>query len=171
MRHFRILSAGIALSALTVSGFGSSPIKAETSLSASSRHCDLRSEVDPKAEIQWTYNTTKAGTWNGRLNYGGKTILQLAATQAQGYGTRSWAAAGYETQVGRLLPFSDDQPTNSLANRRQVNRLLLVGLGSTLHYRFRNSDQEPIINLRMLQAAEGFWHMTSGCRNFLMLNR
>lgn len=169
MRHFRILSAGIALSALTVSGFGSSPIKAETSLSASSRHCDLRSEVDPKAEIQWTYNTTKAGTWNGRLNYGGKTILQLAATQAQGYGTRSWAAAGYETQVGRLLPFSDDQPTNSLANRRQVNRLLLVGLGSTLYYRFRGSDQEP--SMRMLQAAEGFWRITSGCRNFLMLNR
>ena len=169
MRHFRILSAGIALSALTVSGFGSSPIKAETSLSASSRHCDLRSEVDPKAEIQWTYNTTKAGTWNGRLNYGGKTILQLTATQAQGYGTRSWAAAGYETQVGRLLPFSDDQPTNSLANRRQVNRLLLVGLGSTLYYRFRGSDQEP--SMRMLQAAEGFWRITSGCRNFLMLNR
>ena len=171
MRHFRILSAGIALSALTVGCLGPVSIKAETSLSQSSRHCDLRSEVDPKAEIQWTYNTTKAGTWNGRLNYGGKTILQLTATQAQGYGTRSWAAVGYEPQVGRLLPFSDDQPTNSLANRHQVNRLLLVGLGSTLYYRFRNFDQEPIINMRMLQAAEGFWRITSGCRNFLMINR
>ena len=169
MRHFRILSAGIALSALTVGCLGSSPIKAEKSLDKSTHHCDLRSEVDPKAEIQWTYDTTKAGTWNGRLNYGGKTILQLAATQAQGYGTRSWAAVGYEPQVGRLLPFSDDQPTNSLANRHQVNRLLLTDLGSTLYYRFRDSDQEP--SMLMLQAAEGFWRITSGCRNFLMINR
>lgn len=169
MRHFRILSAGIALSALTVIGFGSAPNNADTSLSASSLHCDLRSEVDPKAEIQWTYDTTKASRWKGRLNYGGKTILQLAATQAQGYGTRSWAAAGYETQLGRLLPFSDDQPTNSLAKRRQVNRLLLTDLGSTLYYRFRGSDQEP--SMPMLEAAEGFWRITSGCRNFLMLNR
>ena len=171
MRHFRILSSGIALSALTVGCLGPASIKAETSLSQSSRHCDLRSEVNPKAEIQWTYDTTKAGTWSGRLNYGGKTILQLTATQAQGYGTRSWAAVGYEPQVGRLLPFSDDKPTNSLANRHQVNRLLLVGLGSTLYYRSRNFDQEPIINMRMLQAAEGFWRITGGCRNFLMLNR
>ena len=171
MRCFRVLSAGIALSALTVGCLGPSPIKAEKSLAKSTHHCDLRSEVDPKAEIQWTYDNSNAGTWNGRLNYGGKTILQLAATQAQGYGTRSWAAVGNEPQVGRLLPFSDDQPTNSLTNRQQVNRLLLVGLGSTLYYRYRNSDQEPIINTRMLQAAEGFWRITSGCRNFLMLNR
>ena len=170
MHQFRILSAGIALSALTVSGFGSAPIKAETSLSASSLHCHLRSEVDSKAEIQWTYDTTKAGTWNGRLNYGGKTILQLTATRAQGYGTRSWAPVGYGPKVGRLIPFADNQPTNSLAKRRQVNRFLLIDLGSTLYYRSRNWDQEPI-RMRMLQAAEGFWHMTSGCRNFLMLNR
>ena len=169
MRCFRILTAGIALSALTVGCLGLSPTKAEKSVPASSRHCDLRSEVDPKAKIQWTYDKTNAPYWRGRLSYEGKTMLQLTATQAQGYGSRLWWVAGHEAREGRLIPFSEDQPTKSLDHRRQVNRFLLTDLGSTLYYRFRGSEQEP--RLRMLNAAEGFWRITSGCRSFLLLNR
>jgi hypothetical protein len=171
MRQFSLLSAGFVLSALSVGSFSASPIQAETSFTASSRQCDLRSEVDPKAEIQWTYDTSQAGYWKGRLSLEGKTILQLMATQAQGYGTRTWTAVGHNSQASPLIPFSDGQPTNSLANASRVDRFLLVGLGSTLYYRTRNSEHESLIDSRMLQAAEGFWRITNGCRNFLMLNR
>lgn len=169
MRCFRILSAGIALSAVTVGCLGQSPTKAEKSIPASSLHCDLRSEVDPKANIQWTYDRTNAPYWRGRLSYEGKTMLQLTATQAQGYGSRLWWVAGQEAKQGRLIPFSDDQPNKSLDHRRLVNRFLLTELGATLYYRFRGSAQEP--SLRMLNAAEGFWRITSGCKGFLLLNR
>ena len=169
MRCFRVLSVGVALSALTVGCLGPSPIKAEKSLAQSTRHCDLRSEVDPKAEIQWTYDTSNAGYWTGRLSYGGKAMLQLVATQAQGYGSRLWWVAGQEAKEGRLIPFSEGQPSKGLDRRSQVNRFLLVGLGSTLYYRFRGSEQEP--SMRMLKAAEGFWRITSGCKGFLLLNR
>lgn len=57
----------------------------------------------------------------------------------------------------------------SLPDRRQVNRFLLTGLGSTLYYRFRGSDQESSVQMR--QAAEGFWRIASGCRNFMLFNR
>ncbi|MEC7738814.1 MAG: hypothetical protein VYE46_08080 [Cyanobacteriota bacterium] len=169
MRCFRVWSVGIALSALTVGCLGPSPIKVEKSLAQSKHHCDLRSEVDPKAEIQWSYDSTNAPYWRGRLSYGGKTMLQLTATQAQGYGSRLWWVTGQEAKEGRLIPFSEGQPNKSLDHRRQVNRFLLVGLGSTLYYRFRGSEQEP--SLRMLNAAEGFWGITSGCKGFLLVNR
>lgn len=57
----------------------------------------------------------------------------------------------------------------SLPGRRQVNRLLLAELGSTIYYRSRGSDQEP--SVQMLQVAEGVWRTASGCRNFMLLNR
>ena len=169
MRILRVLSAGIALSALSVGCLGLSPTKAEKSRTAASLHCDLRSEVDPKAKIQWTYDKTNAPYWRGRLSYEGKAMVQLVATQAQGYGSRLWWVAGQEAKEGRLIPFSEGQPSESLDRRSQVNRFLLVGLGSTLYYRFRGSEQEP--SLRMLNAAEGFWRITSGCKGFLLLNR
>ena len=120
--------------------------------------------MTPGAKIQFT-STNGIGRYQGALYMDGKWIINFHEGSFQGYGSNWWSPTteGQDKPGGgTIVLFKDGVPFRSSTAGYQEyasTKLLIVGLGSTLHY----GNQRG--NLALIRAAEGFWIPQQGCRH------
>lgn len=123
--------------------------------------CEWISEVTPEAVIRFT--SASGVGYDGNLFYRGKRVLRFQEGQYQGYGSHWWSSGEGDDNVKGVVVFRGNQVLRGTpgAPPQGPQRVLLVGLGSTLWYadQLQWRSQEPL-----LTAAEGFWRTASGCR-------
>ena len=126
--------------------------------------CKWISEVTPDVLIQFT-STNRAGTYSGDLIYKSKSLMYFQEMQSQGYGSISWTV-GKNNYSNPLVVFSGNKVYRGISSLRAEGniRFLLVGLGSTLYY---GQDSRWRQNSILINAAEGFWRASPGCRSLL----
>lgn len=85
--------------------------------------------------------------------------------QSQGYGSISWSVVK-NNYSNPLVVFSGNNVYRGISSLQAEGniRFLLVGLGSTLYY---GQDSRWRQNSTLINAAEGFWRASSGCRSLL----
>ena len=126
--------------------------------------CTWKSQVTPKAKIQFT-STNGIGGFQGALYMDGKWIINFREGSFQGYGSNWWSPTteGQDKPGGgTIVLFRNGIPVRSSTegNRNATSsKLLIVGLGSGLHY----GNQRG--NWALIRAAEGFWIPGKGCRH------
>ena len=132
--------------------------------------CEWISEVTPDAVIRFS-STNGVGTYKGVLFYQGKRLMPFQEGQSQGYGSNFWIGGSGETAPsGTVVVFSGNQVvrgTSGFWDGKRVKgaqRVLLVGLGSSLYY---GRDQTWRNQQALLTAGEGFWRSSPGCRSLL----
>lgn len=127
--------------------------------------CQWVSEVTPDAVIRFS-STDGVGTFRGALLYKGKRLMAFQEGQSQGYGSNWWRTGGERDASGAVVVFSGDQVVRGTSGKRPkgAQRVLLVGLGSSLYY---GQNQRWREDLTLLTAAEGFWRTSPGCRSLL----
>lgn len=126
--------------------------------------CKWISEVTPDVLIQFT-STNRVGTYSGNLIYKGKSLMYFQEMQSQGYGSISWSVLR-NNYSNPLVVFSGNNAYRGISSLQAEGniRFLLVGLGSTLYY---GQDSRWRQNSTLINAAEGFWRASSGCRSLL----
>jgi len=126
--------------------------------------CKWISEVTSDLLIQFT-STNRAGTYSGDLLYKGKSLMYFQEMQSQGYGSISWSVVK-NNYSNPLVVFSGNNVYRGISSLQAEGniRFLLVGLGSTLYY---GQDSRWRQNSTLINAAEGFWRTSPGCRSLL----
>ena len=131
--------------------------------------CQWISEVTPDAVIRFT-STNGVGSYKGALLYKGKRLMAFQEGQYQGYGSNWWSTGGQEGPSGQVVVFAGNQVLRGTPGfwngkrPKDVQRVLLVGMGSALYY---GHDQRWRGERTLLTAGEGFWRASSGCRSLL----
>ena len=125
--------------------------------------CVWTSQINSNAKIQFTASNGIGG-YQGAVYYGDKWIINISEGNSQGYGSNWWQRGSLNEDKpgkGNIVVFKNGAPARSTVNRqpRTETRLLIVGLGSTLHYGNQRSNRE------LIRAAEGFWIPSQGCRH------
>ncbi|MCP9849681.1 hypothetical protein [Cyanobium sp. Morenito 9A2] len=114
--------------------------------------------MTPDARIDfsgWDGATARKGV----LRFKGRGITALRSGSTMGYGNRWWRSPESGDDLGGVVEFSGSEPTRSLGSSAPVTAVLLVGLGSLLHYNRGVAGLDPLL----LRAAEGLWAVGSDC--------
>jgi|TARA_B100000073_G_scaffold199345_1_gene165063 hypothetical protein len=125
--------------------------------------CVWNSQINSNAKIQFT-STNGIGGFQGAVYYGGMLVINFREGNYQGYGSNWWTPTvqgANNPGGGEIIIFKDGEPSRSTASRQQISeiKLLTVGLGSMLYYGGHRDK------MALIQAAEGFWVPSKGCRH------
>ena len=125
--------------------------------------CEWVSEVTPDAVIRFR-STNGTGTHFGDLFYQGERQMSFMEGQSKGYGSHWWSTGLEDERPDPVIVFRGNQVVRGTPGGAPSGqqRVLLVGLGSTLWYGVNSRWREMPT---LLTAAEGFWKTSAGCRD------
>lgn len=125
--------------------------------------CQWISEVTPDAVIRFS-STNGTGAYFGTLFYQGNRLMPFQEGQSMGYGSHWWSTGRDGERSDSVIVFRGNQVARGTPGGAPSGqqRVLLVGLGSSLWYGVNPQWREMPT---LLTAAEGFWRISTGCRD------